>query len=154
MSVLERLLSEDFQAWDKLMIYYEEKNKNLRIPSENTLETLHYFNIALNELYTEASYDFARARRNKDAIERLLESTLKDYYKGSNDLARKAGGIQYARSYPAPDFWPHETVNLFDLEDLFRHYYYTMESTIKTLEQKASGKITNYSLLRIEQKIM
>jgi hypothetical protein len=154
MSVLERLLNEDFQNWDKLMLYYEDKNKKLRVPSENTSETLHTFNINLNELFTEASYDFARARRNKEAIERLLESTLKDYYKGSNELARKAGGIQYARVYPAPDFWPQETINLFDLEDQFRHYFYTMDSTMKTLEQKAGGKITNNSLLRLEQKIL
>jgi hypothetical protein len=154
MSVLDRLLNEDFSYWDQLVDRYEMENKNLPVPYENSTETLHQFNIQLNDLYTRAYYDFARARRNKDAIERFIENVLKDYYAGPNEIARKAGGIQYAKKYPAPDFWHEETVNLFDIEDRFREYYYSMEATIKTLEAKADSKITGNALLKIERSLM
>lgn len=152
--VLARLLQEDLDQWSKLLQYYEEKNGQLVVPFENNTTTLHHFNVELNNLYNQAYYDYARARRNKEAIERLLESVLKDYYKGPNPDARRAGGIQYARNYPAPDFYPTETVDLFWLEDQFRYIYYHMEATIKILQMKAEGKITNNSLLRIEQSIL
>jgi hypothetical protein len=152
--VLERLLSEDFTMWDQLVFSYEQRNKQLRVPMENTTETLHDFNVRINELYTEAHYDFTRARHNRDAIQRFIENVLKDYYTGPNELARKAGGIQFARNYPAPDFWPEDTVDLFEVEDRLLHYYNQMDSTIKTLEAKADSKITNNSLLRIESKIV
>jgi hypothetical protein len=154
MRVLERLLSEDFEEWDRLVFQYESMNRALPVPMENTKETLHIFNVRLNDLYTQAYYDFARARRNKDAIERFIENVLKDYYAGPNEVARRAGGIQLARNYPAPDFWPEETVDLFEIEDRFKHYFYSLEATIKTLEAKAESRITNNSLLKLEQQLV
>ncbi|SFJ63655.1 hypothetical protein SAMN02799624_05294 [Paenibacillus sp. UNC496MF] len=151
--VLERLLSEDLVAWEQLVSDYEMHTVALKVPRENSIESLHDFNIRANELYTRASFDFARARRNKDAIERFVENVLKDYYNGPNELARKAGGIQYARAFPAPDAWREPHVNLFDLEDRFRHYYYMMDSVISSLEAKAESRITNNSLLKLEQNL-
>jgi hypothetical protein len=151
--VLERLLSEDLAHWEALVSEYEARTNALKVPKENSIDTLHDFNVQANELYTRASFDFARARRNKDAIERFVENVLKDYYNGPNELARKAGGIQYARAYPAPDTCRESQVNLFDLEDRFRHYYYMMDSVISSLEAKAESKITNNSLLKLEQSL-
>lgn len=154
MAVIDRLLGEDFHYWDTLTQNYEDESKNLRVPSENSIDTLHDFNIRLNDLHTRAVYDYSRARRNKEAMERLMESVLKDYYQGSNEIARKAGGIQYARAFPAPDFWHEETVNLFDIQDKFSGYFYSMESTVKACLEKTNSKITNNALLNLESKLV
>lgn len=152
-NVLERLLQEDFMQWDSLIAEYERINRSLKVPSVDKT-ALHHFNVRVEEEYTKALYDFGRARRNKDAITRLIENTMKDYYKGQNEIARKAAGIQFARSFPAPDNYPTETVNLFDLEDRFIGYYYSLEATVKSLQAKADAKITNNSLLNIEKDII
>lgn len=153
MNVLERLLQEDIAKWDTLVAEYERTNKSLKVPAVDKTE-LYFFNVRVEEQYTKAMYDFGRARRNKDAIQRLLKMVLEDYYKGPNEQARKAAGIQYARSFPAPENYKDETVNLFDLEDLFVGYYYSLESTVKSLQAKADAKITNNSLLNIEKTIV
>lgn len=110
----------------------------------------------MNDLFTRAYYDFAKARRNKDAITRFIEAVLDDYYSGPNPQARKAGGIQYARAFPVPSGvqWNEPTVNLFDVEDRFKDYFYRMEATIKILEAKAGAKITNNSMLKIDRSVV
>jgi hypothetical protein len=151
--VLERLLLEDLDDWEKIIANLEQRNLNLKVPLENTKTTLHHFNCQLNELYTEVQYYFARARRNKDAIERLIDNVLKDHYKGGNDRERRAAGIQFAQKYPAPvGFYP-ETVDLFYLEDKFKWFYYSLESIIQSLNAKAGAKITNNSLLKIDELV-
>lgn len=149
MNVLERLVQEDVADWEQRIYNFEAKNRALKVPTVEKV-ALHHFNVAVEETYTQALYDFSRARRNKDAIQRLLKNVLEDYYKGVNEQARKAAGIQYAKSYPAPDSYPHETINLFDLEDMFVGFFYSLEATIKSLQAKADAKITNNSLLNIE----
>jgi hypothetical protein len=153
MNVLERLLSENTMEWEELVNQYENDNKILKVPSVDKT-ALHTFNVRVEELYTRALYDFGRARRNKDAIDRLLKNVLEDYYKGPNEQARKAAGIQFARKFPAPDLYHADTINLFDLEDQFNGYYYSLQSTIKSLQAKADAKITNNSLLNIERDII
>lgn len=153
MNVLERLLSEDFYHWDTLVREYEESNKKLKVPSVDKTE-LHFFNVDVEAQYTKALYDFGRARRNRDAIQRLIKNVVEDYYKGPNEQARKAAGIQFAKKFPAPENHHLETVNLYDLEDQFIGYYNALEATIKSLEAKASAKITNNSLLNIEKDLI
>lgn len=153
MNVLERLLLIDVAEWDELVSEYERTNRSLKVPDvEKT--ALHNFNVQVDEQYTKALYDFGRARRNKDAIQRLIKNVLEDYYKGGNAEARKAAGIQFAKQFPTPDIYPVATVNLFDLEDLFVGYYYSLEATVKSLAAKAGAKITNNSLLNIEKEII
>lgn len=154
MDILERLLQEDFISWEDKIHSYEMQNINLKVPMENSPTSLHFFNIGVNELYTQVIHDFGRARRNKDAIQRLLKSVLEDYYKGSNEQARKAAGIQYARNYPAPENHPAPAVNLFELEDIFNGIFYSLESTVKSLQAKADAKITSNSLLNIEKNMV
>lgn len=153
MNVLERLLHEDFEEWDQLIEYYQRENKKLLVPAENTPETLHEFNRNIDKLFTEAYYDFARARRNKDAIDRFIEMVLKDYYKGPNPDARRAAGIQLAQNYPVDGF-EEDRVNLFELQDRFSYYYYQLESTVKILDRKAQSKITSNSILNIERTLV
>jgi hypothetical protein len=153
MNVLERLLQEDFLQWDALVADYEQQNRILKVPAIDRT-ALHYFNYHVEELYTKSVYDFGRARRNRDAIQRLLKTVIDDYYKGSNDQARKAAGIQFARNYPVPEYFPFSNVNLFDMEDQFIGYFNAMEATIKSLEAKAGAKITNNSLLNLENTIV
>src|SRR5690606_12596396 len=145
--ILHRLLLENYDEWQKTCDSLIKRNKDITVPSVNDITTLHNFNVALSELYTETSYYFALARQNRDAIKRIIENTLKDYYKGKNDAARKAAGVQYAQKYPVPEsakpFYPSDTVNLFDLEDKINGYYYILESIMKSLEHKASAKITS-----------
>jgi hypothetical protein len=153
MNVLERLLNTDFSDWDRLIDEYERTNRSLKVPELDRI-ALHHFNQQVEDLYSRAVYDFGRARRNKDAIERLIENTLKDLYKGGNELARKAAGIQFARSFPAPESYPFPTVDLFELQDRFVGFYYSMDATVKSLTAKADAKITNNSLLNHEEKII
>ncbi|MCD7911039.1 hypothetical protein KC480_05805 [Bacillus velezensis] len=152
MNVLDRLLSEDFNNWEGLIREYERTNRSLKVPEINEA-AIHEFNVRVEEEYTKALYDFGRARRNKDAIQRLLKTVLEDCYEGRNEQARKAAGIQYARQFPAPDFWYEGSINLFELEDLFVGYYYSLEATVKSLQAKADAKVTNNSLLKIENTI-
>lgn len=156
--ILSRILLEDLTEWYQITERLAEQNKNLRVPSVNDTTTLHQFNIELSDLFTEANYYFAKARRNKDAIERIIENTLKDYYKGPNDIARKAAGMQLAKEYPVPDnvhaFFPDNTVNLFELQDQINGYYYVLDAIIKTLHLKAGAKITSNSILNIERSLI
>lgn len=152
MNVLDRLLQENFNQWDELVAEYERTNRSLKVPNVDKT-ALHFFNVKVEEEYTKALYDFGRARRNKDAIQRLIKNVLEDYYKGSNAESRKAAGIQFAKAYPTPDYYHVSSVNLFDLEDRFVGYYYSLEATIKSLQAKADAKITNNSLLNIENDI-
>ncbi|EOO44404.1 hypothetical protein [Bacillus cereus] len=154
MGMLERLLYEDLLTWENTIREYEDANVVLKVPSENSPSTLHSFNINVNELYTKVIHDFARARRNKDAIQRLIKTVLEDYYKGSNEQARKAAGIQLARVFPTPENYPVQTVNLFDLEDAFNGIFYALEATVKSLQAKADAKITSNSLLNIEKSLV
>jgi hypothetical protein len=153
MNVLERLLQENYATWDQTVAYYENLNKSLKVPAVDKT-ALHHFNVSVEEAYTQALYEFGRARRNKDAIARLIDTTMKDYYKGSNELARKAAGIQFARQFPAPENYPTPTVNLFELEDQILGYYYSLEATVKSLQAKGDAKITNNSLLNIENNLI
>lgn len=149
MNVLERLLSENIAAWEHLVYDHEVRNRSLKVPAVER-GALHDFNVNVEEAFTQALYDFGRARRNKDAIQRLLKNVLEDYYRGANSEARRAAGIQYAKNYPAPEHYPQESVNLFDLEDAFVGFFYSLEATVKSLQAKAEAKITNNSLLRME----
>lgn len=153
MTVLERLLTLDHEWWEQRIAYYKKRNYELKVPLENTPSTLHQFNIEINALYTEAEYDYAEARRNKDAIERLIESILKDFYPGPNEQARRAGGWQYARKFPTQGIGSEETVNLFDIEDKINGYYESMKSTIQIIKEKSNAKITNNSLILIENSL-
>jgi hypothetical protein len=153
MDILTRLLMESHTEWEILIQNYQQRNMNLKVPRDNSKDTLRMFNADLNDLYTEVEYDFARARRNKDAMERYLENVLDDYYGGSNPQARKAGGIQLARNFPAPEFYHEQTVNLFNLEDMFKWYYVSLQATIRSLQAKADAKITSNSLLNLEKSV-
>jgi hypothetical protein len=151
--VLERLLREDLQAWEDRVTHFETRNRKLRVPMENTTQTLHHFNVEINDLYSETYYWFARARSNRDSIVRLLESVLKDYYRGSNPEQRKAGGYQLARHYPAPEFYGQPAVNLFDLEDRLNEFFNRMDALIWTIRAKSDSKVTNNSILKIDASI-
>lgn len=156
--MLSRLLLEDKKSWDQTCEDLNLKNFSLRVPTVNDITTLHTFNVELSELFTLVQYHFNKARRNKDAIERIIENVLKDYYKGSNEAARRAAGLQYAQKYPIPEsiahFFETETVNLFTLEDEINGYYYSLDAILKSLHHKASAKITNNSLLNIERSLL
>ncbi|CDQ41905.1 hypothetical protein [Virgibacillus salexigens] len=156
--VLHRLLLEDINEWERICEKLNEQNNNLKVPLENNTTTLHQFNMDLSDLFTEVNYYFGKARRNKDAISRIIENVLKDLYKGQNDLARKAAGIQLAQRYPVPDtakpYYPEDFVNLFELEDQINAYYYALDAALKSLNHKASAKITNNSILNIERSLL
>lgn len=153
-SVLVRLLQEDLDDWYALVSQYEQQNLNLPVPQDNSVDSLHQFNCDINELYTKAYYDYARARRNKDGLERLIDNVLKDLYPGKNELERKAAGIQFAKHYPARHGSMLDAIDLFELEDHFSYFYHSLEATIQTLKAKAESKITNNSLLKIEKNMI
>ena len=152
--VLRRLLSEDLDDWEKIIKNLEDRNRQLKVPTENTTATLHVFNCQVSDLYSEVQYYFARARRNKDAIERIIYNVLNDLYSGKNDWARRAAGIQYAQNYPTPPGFYPDKVDLFYLEDKFKWFYYALDSIIKSLQAKAEAKITNNSLLKIDDNML
>ena len=154
MNTLTRLLSENLNDWYQLIYDYESQNKKLLVPSDNSVDTLHHFNIQINELYTKTYYDYARARRNKDAIERYVDAVLKEYSTGSNDSQRKQSGVKKAKEFPIPHSFADETVDLFELQDHFTYFFYMMDATIQTLKAKAESKITNNSLLKLEKTII
>jgi len=149
--MIDRLLREPLDDWFLLVAHYETDNKKLPVPFDNSIENLYVFNSKLNELYTNCYYDYARAKRNKDAIERLIENVLKDYYTGKNDAIRRAAGIQYAQAFPLVD---GETINLFALEDAFNGIFYSLDATIQVLKAKAESKITNNSLIKLEKSLI
>lgn len=151
---LRHLLMEDFDELDRIAFEFESRNRALKVPHENNTSTLHEFNININELYTEVEYEFAKARAYKDAIARIIENVLKDYYKGTNEIARKAAGYQLARKYPVGEFYHEPYINLFDLEHRINRYYNSLESSVKILKAKAEAKITNNSLLNIERSLI
>ncbi len=154
MPVIDRIVSIDFQDWDAKVQYYEQRIKNLPVPRENNTTTLFLFNQQIDEILSTASYDYARARSNKESIEAFLESIFKDYYEGANESARKAAGIQYARHYPAPDEHHSPFVNLYDIRDQLFYYFYMMSATISALTGKRDAKITNNALLKLETDLM
>lgn len=156
--MLRRLLLEDMDEWNRICESISLKNQSLRVPTVNDTTTLHHFNVDLSDLFTEANYHFGKARRNKDAIERIIENTLKDYYKGPNEIARKAAGLQLSQRYPVPEsieaYYPYPTVNLFELQDKINGYFYDLDAVLKTLQIKSGAKITNNSILNIEKSLI
>jgi hypothetical protein len=150
MNMLQRLLNENLSEWMRIVAAYETDNRRLLVPADNSVETLHVFNVEINNLYTNAYYDYARARRNKDAIDRFLDAVLKDRYSGANEAARRGAAIEKAKEYPFND----ETIDLFELQDVFHHLYLMMDATIQTLKAKADSKVTNNSLLKLEKSII
>jgi hypothetical protein len=151
---LLRLLNEDLNEWHRIVQSYEQKNKALLVPSDNSVDTLHDFNIRISELYTETYYDYARSRRNKDALERLIDSIFKDSYSGKNEAARKAQAISRIYAYPVPGSLIEETIDLYELLDYFSYFYLMLDATIQTLKAKSDSKITNNSLLKLEKSII
>lgn len=153
--MLHILLRENFDEWESLIADYKHQALSLKVPRENSTTTLSEFNLALDELFTKASFDFNRARVNHDTMNRFLKNVLDDYYDGKNDKIRKAQAIRYAQNYPTPDFYKEqfniETINLYELQYLFDKYYYSLEAVMKSLEAKASSRITNNSLLKLEK---
>lgn len=151
--MLDYLLQNNIREWDHLIANYEAEAKALKVPTENTPYTLSNFNWAIEDLYSRAIFDYNRTRTNFDAIKRFLKTVLEDAYTGSNDLTRKAAGIQRARAYPAPEFYHQQTVNLFELEMQFSYHYYMMEGVVKSIEAKQAAKVTNNSLLKMEKEV-
>src|SRR5699024_8193420 len=121
MKALQRLLLIDFDAEEEIVASLGQRNLELKVPTDNNHTTLHFFNCHLSDLYAEVEHYYGLSRRNKYAIERIIDNILKDYYGGKNEGARKAAGIQYAQKYPVPEnvipFVDSETVDLFYLED-------------------------------------
>ena len=152
--VLQRLLLEDFNEWENKLESFKQRNLSIKVPKENNLSTLHQFNCSINDLYTEVEHDFAIARTNRDAIDRLIKNVIDDHYSGSNDRARKAAGIQFAKKYPVKQFYHEDYVDLFELEYQFNKIYYSLDAVIKSLKAKADAKITSNSLLNIERSLI
>lgn len=150
--VLNILVNLDFSLLNQDAERYEIRNKQLKVPQENNHVTLHMFNVNISELHTEVEYDFGRARGYKDAIERLIDATLKGNYAGKNESERRAASYYYCRNYPNP-FTIGETVDLFDMEYAIRHYYNMLDATLKVLHAKSSARITSNSLLNIERSL-
>lgn len=152
--VLRTLLSLNFNFLNEKALSFEERNKSIKVPKDNTPTTLHIFNMSISELYTEAEYEFGRARAYKDAIERLIESTLRGNYSGKNEAERKSAAYFYCQHYPSYGFAVEDTVNLFDLEYLIHDYFNSLEATIKGLNAKSSARITSNSLLNIDRALL
>lgn len=151
--MIDFLLRQDIPYWDHLVHAYEMESKALKVPAENSIPSLQAFNVALEELYSRAIFDYNRARTNFDAIKRFLKTVLEDAYQGNNDMSRKAAGIQHARRYPAPEYHHQATVNLFDMETQFAYHFYMMEGVVKSIEAKQGAKVTNNSLLKLEREV-
>ncbi len=156
--MLKRLLLEDYDDREALCKQLVEENMELKVPTVNDTTTLHNFNCELSTLFDRSQYWFNKSRQDKDAIERLLEVVLKDYYVGKNDAARRAAGYQFAQKYPIPEdilhFFNTQVVNLFELEDKINGCYYTLDAIMKSLHHKSSAKITNNSILNIERSLV
>lgn len=152
--MLHILLREDFEQWESLIADYERQALSLKVPRENSTTTLSEFNARLDELFTRASFDFNRARINKDVMNRFIKTVSDDYYEGANDKIRKAASLRMIQNYPTPDFYISEygveNINLYELQYRFDKYYYTMEAVMKSLDAKASSRITTNSLLKLE----
>lgn len=151
--MIDFLLRQDVPYWDHLVNAYEVESKTLKVPSENSIPSLSEFNRALEELYSRAIFDFNRARTNHDAIKRFLKTVLEDAYQGTNDMSRKAAGIQHARRYPAPEYYHQQYVNLFNMETQFAYHFFMMEGVVKSIEAKMAAKVTNNSLLKLERGV-
>lgn len=152
--VLRTLLNVDFNELNEKADNFEMRNRQIKVPQENTPTTLHIFNMQLSELYTEVEYEFARVRAYKDAIERLIEATLKGAFTGKNEAERKANAYFYCQNYPTNGFSVDDKVNLFDLEYLISNHYNRLEASVKVLQAKSSAKITSNSLLNIERSLV
>ena len=152
--MLHVLLREDFEQWESLIAGYEQQALSLKVPRENSTTTLSEFNSRLDELFTKASFDFNRARVNKDVMNRFIKTVSDDYYEGANDKIRKAAALRMIQNYPTPEFYIAQygvmNINLFELQYRFDKYYYTMEAVMKSLDAKASSRITTNSLLKLE----
>lgn len=152
--MLHILLREDFNKWESLTAEYERQALSIKVPRENSTTTLSEFTVQLDELYTKASFDFNRARVNRDTMNRFLKTVLDDYYEGKNDGIRRAAAIRMAKHYPTPDFYKQaynvEFIDLYELQFLFDKYYFSLEAVMKSLEAKANSRITNNSLLKLE----
>lgn len=154
MSMIKRILSESAMEWEENIVLLSSLNSQARVQSENSHETLHELNVRLSELYDRLMPFYSRARAYNDALERLIDRTIKGETEGKNEAERRAKGIANCRTfivqYPEVEY----PCNLYDLRDQWAFYYEQLDSIVRAVRFKADAKITNNSLLSMESKLL
>lgn len=154
MSMLKRILSESAMEWEENILLFNSMNAQARVQPENSHQTLHELNVRLSELFDRLMPYYSRARAYNDALERLIERTVKGETEGKNDAERRAKGIATCRKYIVQYPEMEYECNLYDLRDQWAFYYEQLDSLVKAVRFKSDAKITNNSLLSMEAKLI
>lgn len=154
MSMIQRILAENRAEWDEMIILFNSQNMQARVQQENTTVTLHELNVSLSSLYDRVMPYYGKSRAYKDALERLIDRTIKAHSEGKNEAARRSGGIEACRAhvvqYPGTEY----VCNLFDLQDEWSFYFEQLDAIVRSIRFKADAKITNNSLLSLERNLI
>lgn len=154
MSMIQRILAENRSEWEEMLILFQSQNNRARVQQENTTVTLHELNVSLSALYDRVMPYYGKARAYKDALERLVDRTIKGHTDGKNEASRRSGGIQACREFTVHYPQGEYTCNLFDLQDEWAFYFEQLDAIIRSIRFKADAKITNNSLLSLERNII
>ncbi|MBA4293844.1 hypothetical protein C0431_12850 [bacterium] len=152
--MIQRILAENRAEWDEMLVLFQSQNMQARVQRENSTETLHELNVALANLYDRVMPYHGKARAYKDALERLIDRTIKGYNEGKNEAARRSGGIQLCREYVVHYPNSEYVCNLFDLQDDWAFYFEQLDAIVRSIRFKSDAKITNNSLLNLERNLM
>lgn len=150
--MIERLFRENTPQWEVFIENFMTRNRNIVIRNENSVATLHEFNMALTHLHDEVCPYYYRARAYKDTLEKLIDRTIKSATGDNlkNESARRSHGINLCTNFEVNGY----SYNLYDYLDHWNYLESLLESLMKSIKFKADAKITNNSLLNIERSLI
>ena len=148
--MIQRVVRENVPGWEQMVESFLHRNAQIRIDNENSTTKLFEFNQALAHLHDEVAPYYYRARAFKDALDKLIDRTIKGQLEGKNEAARRAAGIHTCQCFLIEG----TAYNLFDYLDQWNHIELLLEGLMKSIKFKADAKITNNSLLNLERGLV
>lgn len=148
--MIQRIVRENILGWEQMVESLLNRNAQIRIDNENSTTNLFEFNQALAHLHDEVAPHYYRARAFKDALDKLIDRTIKGQLEGKNEGARRAAGIHACQFF----LIGNTQYNLFDYLDQWNHIELLLEGLMKSIKFKADAKITNNSLLNLERGLV
>jgi hypothetical protein len=136
--------------WQRREEYYEAELKKIKVSDAPNTAEIKRISSQIDTLFTEAIFDYARAKAADDKIKGLLERTLAKYKTGKNAEERKLSAIQSAENYPLGE---DKSENLYELKDETNRRMVFMDSVLNALKFKYNLVNMTYGSLKIESQL-
>lgn len=138
------------EEWERKRRYYEGEVKKIAIPEWPTEAQVKNLSSKIDTLYTEAIFDYGRAKVADDNTDRLIERQQRLNASGSNDAERKRSGMVAVTEYRKRD---GEVVDLLNVQETTNERLVFMDNVLKALESKLKSLTLSYGTLKMESNL-